>query len=129
MMFVDGIIYAILAWYLAEILPTEYGTRKHPLFIFDYRFWIGGVLCASPGRGKEKPSEAEMESLLETRNDSETDDGGIERLDSSDKGKISVFVLGMRKRYSDGKLAVKNLSLTMLEGQITCLLGHNGESL
>jgi ABC-type Na+ transport system ATPase subunit NatA len=37
-----------------------------------------------------------------------------------------VQISSLRKRYPDGRLAVKDLSLCMLEGQITCLLGHNG---
>ena len=37
-----------------------------------------------------------------------------------------VVVHQLRKRYADGKLAVKDLSFAMLEGQITCLLGANG---
>jgi ABC-type multidrug transport system fused ATPase/permease subunit len=32
----------------------------------------------------------------------------------------------LSKRYPDGNLAVRDFSLSMLEGQITCLLGHNG---
>jgi hypothetical protein len=37
-----------------------------------------------------------------------------------------VRIRNLRKRYPDGNLAVRDFSLTMLEGQITCLLGHNG---
>ena len=48
----------------------------------------------------------------------------IEPLD--DISKVRVFATGLRKRYADGKLAVKRLSFAMNEGQITCLLGHNG---
>lgn len=44
--------------------------------------------------------------------------------DLRDLVKIRIKDLG--KSYSDGKIAVQHLSLSMLEGQITCLLGHNG---
>ncbi|CAM9223755.1 unnamed protein product [Phaeothamnion confervicola] len=36
-----------------------------------------------------------------------------------------VRIRGLRKRYAD-KVAVAGLDLTLYEGQITCLLGHNG---
>lgn len=48
----------------------------------------------------------------------------IEPLDDISKVRVSASCL--RKRYADGKLAVKSLSFAMNEGQITCLLGHNG---
>eukprot|EP00981_Chlorochromonas_danica_P014239 scaffold7589_cov238-Ochromonas_danica.AAC.1 len=41
-----------------------------------------------------------------------------------ERGKVRIKHLG--KTYPDGKVAVRDFSLTMLEGQITCLLGHNG---
>ena len=41
-----------------------------------------------------------------------------------DRAKIKFS--GLAKRYGDGKIAVTNLATAMLEGQITCLLGHNG---
>lgn len=37
-----------------------------------------------------------------------------------------VRVEGLTKKYADGKVAVRKLDVAMLEGQITCLLGHNG---
>jgi ABC-type transport system involved in cytochrome bd biosynthesis fused ATPase/permease subunit len=50
----------------------------------------------------------------------------IERLPAEmlELGKVRIKHLA--KTYSDGKVAVRDLSLAMLEGQITCLLGHNG---
>lgn len=37
-----------------------------------------------------------------------------------------MIASGLVKKYPNGKVAVRDFSLAMLEGQITCLLGHNG---
>ena len=52
--------------------------------------------------------------------------GDIEVLSENQLCDVKVIARGMEKRYPNGKVAVKDFSLTMLEGQITCLLGHNG---
>ena len=52
--------------------------------------------------------------------------GDIEMLSSNQLCDVKVIAHGLEKRYPNGKIAVKDFSLAMLEGQITCLLGHNG---
>ena len=39
MLFVDVILYGLLAFWLDQIMPTEYGTRRHPLFFLQLNFW------------------------------------------------------------------------------------------
>ncbi len=39
---------------------------------------------------------------------------------------LGVSVQHLSKVYSDGKVAVEDLSLNFYEGQITSFLGHNG---
>lgn len=53
-------------------------------------------------------------------------DPNFEPLTNEECKHIGVYACGLRKRYADGKLAVKDLSIALVEGQITCLLGHNG---
>ena len=53
-------------------------------------------------------------------------DSPIEKLDPSLAPRAKVIIQSLRKRYADGKLAVKDLSIALVEGQITCLLGSNG---
>lgn len=50
-------------------------------------------------------------------------DGDIEVLSADLLDKIKVISSGLQKTYPNGKVAVKNFTLAMLEGQITCLLG------
>jgi ABC-type multidrug transport system ATPase subunit len=54
------------------------------------------------------------------------DDNGVERLHENEAPRAKVVIRSLRKRYANGKLALKKLNLAMLEGQITCLLGANG---
>lgn len=54
------------------------------------------------------------------------DNSHIEPIPRDLRSKARVRIKGLHKRYPDGKLAVRDLSLSMMEGQITCLLGHNG---
>ena len=40
MMSVDFVLYGLLAYYLDNVLPTEYGTRRKPWFPFQLSFWV-----------------------------------------------------------------------------------------
>ena len=42
MMSVDIVLYGLLAYYLDNVLPTEYGTRRKPWFPFQLSFWVSG---------------------------------------------------------------------------------------
>lgn len=47
----------------------------------------------------------------------------IEVLSFDQLENVQVIASRLEKRYPNGKVAVKDFSLAMLEGQITCLLG------
>lgn len=125
MMFIDFYIYGFLAWYLDQVLPQEYGTPKPLLFFLSYNFW-----CPGKGEVDYSVESATYQSLPEFRDVSVGDDvdssdltESVERLQPELYPSVKVYVQGLRKRYPDGKLAVKDLSMLMLENQITCLLG------
>ena len=40
MMFVDFVLYGVLAWYFDLVLPQEYGTPEHPLFFLSPKLWM-----------------------------------------------------------------------------------------
>ena len=46
--------------------------------------------------------------------------------ESRDPSDVGVSLKNLGKTYSNGKVAVQNLSLDFYEGQITSFLGHNG---
>jgi hypothetical protein len=35
----DFFLYGLLAWYLDQVYPHEFGTPKHPLFLFMPSYW------------------------------------------------------------------------------------------
>ena len=47
----------------------------------------------------------------------------IEKFSESDRANVKVIASELHKKYPNGKVAVKDFSLAMAEGQITCLLG------
>ena len=50
----------------------------------------------------------------------------VEKLSEEAVSQVQVVASRLRKIYSNGKRAVQDFSVAMVEGQITCLLGHNG---
>ena len=42
MILIDLILYGLLAAWLDNILPTEYGTRRPAFFCLDPNYWRGG---------------------------------------------------------------------------------------
>ena len=49
--------------------------------------------------------------------------GDIEQLSQDQIDHVKVIASCLGKRYSNGKVAVQDFNIAMLEGQITCLLG------
>ena len=50
--------------------------------------------------------------------------GDIEQLSEDQIDHVKVIASCLGKRYSNGKVAVQDFNIAMLEGQITCLLGQ-----
>lgn len=119
MMFADFIIYGILAWYLDQVMPLDVGTPKHPLFIFHLSYWF-------PVWSRRHIPDFEFSQPIEFDPSCTLPTSSIQPIPEIDRQRTRVRISRLRKRYGDGKLAVRDFSLTLLEGQITCLLGHNG---
>jgi ATP-binding cassette, subfamily A (ABC1), member 3 len=119
MMFVDFVIYGILAWYLDQVIPLEVGTPKHPLFLFQLSYWF-------PIWSKRHVADFEFSQPMEFDPSCASSTSSIQSIPENERELVQVRISHLRKRYGDGKLAVKDFSLSLLEGQITCLLGHNG---
>ncbi|KAH3745165.1 ATP-binding cassette transporter subfamily A [Pelomyxa schiedti] len=105
---IDITLYSLIAWYLEHVLPSQYGIHKPPYFLCTPEYWRGH-------RWDLSFEHDEVES-----------GDSVEVVDSTSAKKAVVRIRNLTKRYSDGKLAVNNLYLTMYSDQITCLLGHNG---
>ncbi len=136
MLWADFYIYIFLAWYFDQVLPHENGTSKHPLFIFSYKYWMSSCWCCgccysccftSKNNGvMEFHDFNDMPEFSHSSDHQSEGSSNIEMIPLEMQRKACVRIKSLAKRYDDGKVAVRNLSLSMMEDQITCLLGHNG---
>ncbi len=133
MLVLDIFLYSVLAWYLDEVWPSEFGVPRPFYFPFTADYWKDACGCCF-SRQRVGDSESLTAADEMEQDDSQiTMNENVEPADSELKHKASqgkcVKVRGLKKVFStpDGdKVAVDGLNVTMYEGQITCLLGHNG---
>lgn len=141
MLLVDICIYGLLAWYLDQVLPNEHGTLKQPFFwIFDWQhclltyvcsccrwwctWWRGADIGYTVIEDEETSHDSRLPEFVSAADVSCSP--AIEPLNEDLLPRATVRILALTKQFADGKVAVDNLSLALLQGQITCLLGHNG---
>eukprot|EP01041_Mallomonas_annulata_P006632 gene6631-13438_t len=105
-MLLDVFLYGFLAWYLEQVLPTEYGTPRSAFFLFQKSYW-----CPSSGVREYRPVDDEVLANelpeMATDNAHSYANENIERLLPEQRDKVQVIIHGLQKRYDDGKLAVK----------------------
>ncbi|CAK9279363.1 unnamed protein product [Sphagnum jensenii] len=124
LLLVDSIVYAGLAWYLEQVLPSEYGAVQPPWFLFAPSYWQGGVLgvAAGPSASYERLSDSIPGDEMVTMVQEEIEEPYL----STDGQLPAVRIEKLRKVFVGGKIAVDELTLDLFEGHITALLGHNG---
>ncbi|XP_045445298.1 phospholipid-transporting ATPase ABCA3 [Pipistrellus kuhlii] len=108
----DAVLYGFVGWYVDAVFPGEYGVPKPWNFFLLHSYWFGEKTKKTNGTKKfyekieSKYFEVEPTGLV----------AGIQ---------IQHLFKEFRV-YNTTKLAVKDLSLNLYEGQITVLLGPNG---
>lgn len=139
MFVIDAVVYAALAWYGEQVIPSEFGTTRAPCFCASY--WtrrrtlpssVGAAITAS------YDATAVPTTSIPLNDKQGTDWGVTEPVHARVADGGNLRIAGLRKVFDakpcasgkdgGGLVAVDNLSLTMYEGQILSLLGHNGES-
>lgn len=138
-LFLDVFIYAILAWYFAQVWPSKIGVRKPFYFPLMPSYWFPNsqhsrLLANNASTNNDSDclkitSNNDQKVGVESGHiDPELGEGEqppIEEPDENIVGKPSVVVRNLRKTFN-GQVAVNNLSLKMYENEIFALLGHNG---
>ncbi|XP_060574789.1 cholesterol transporter ABCA5-like isoform X2 [Ruditapes philippinarum] len=117
MLVVDTVFYFLLAIYLDNVVPGEYGPRQPLWYIFSPSYW-----CR---KSKASIANSAFTGVVESNDGNRN----VERVSDDIKDKVAVSIDKLTKTFttSDGKVtAVNELSLDIYEGQITALLGHNG---
>jgi ABC-type lipoprotein export system ATPase subunit len=123
MLFIDILLFTLLAFYLDRVFPGEGGGNAMPFnFVFRKDFWF--------------PKNRDINIGSVTPVESE-DFEGVQGTFLTSNVHLSIRNLtktfpGTEKRETDGKLikiskkAVDNFSIELIESQIMVLLGHNG---
>ncbi|KAF2072348.1 hypothetical protein CYY_006343 [Polysphondylium violaceum] len=112
MLLLDIVVYAFLAWYLENVVPGEYGTKRPWYFLFTKSFWIN-----------TKASRLDMD--VESTYDNED----VELIPAQVKQRTTVCIRNLRKEFHTGdglRVAVNDLYLDMHQDQIHAFLGPNG---
>ncbi|XP_063062860.1 retinal-specific phospholipid-transporting ATPase ABCA4-like [Engraulis encrasicolus] len=109
MLAVDTVLYAVLAWYLDNVFPGQYGIRRPFYFFVQPSYWKGSDV-SPPGEYNE--------DTVSTVCTFEDEPLGLE---------VGVCVQNLVKIFSgSSRPAVDGLTISFYEGQITAFLGHNG---
>lgn len=114
MLAVDTLLYGLLAAWLDNIIPTEYGTRRQPWFFLVPSFWLSSSQVQRP-LSSLPPLEESVD---------------IEKAPVEQQGKEAVIIRNIQKTFKGiGKSTVKavqGVSMDIYPGEITAILGHNG---
>jgi ABC-type multidrug transport system fused ATPase/permease subunit len=120
-MVVDTFMYICLSWYVAKVVPSDFGVSLPPHFIFMPSYWKTGEVWSS-NKGDYATvdtNDIQISTVEEVRAD----------LVRQEEDKEIIQIKGLRKVYntnSGEKVAVSGLDLNFYKGQVSCLLGHNG---
>lgn len=107
MLLVCAVLYLLIALYVEQILPGDYGVPKPWYFPFTKSFWCG------------QPNSKHSDQNYSNENPDHFEDDPLDR-------HCGIQALNLRKLYARNKVAVEGLSINMYDDQITVLLGHNG---
>ncbi|XP_037682529.1 retinal-specific phospholipid-transporting ATPase ABCA4 isoform X2 [Choloepus didactylus] len=125
MMLLDAALYGLLAWYLDQVFPGDYGTPLPWYFLLQESYWLGGEGCST----REERALEKTEPITEEMEDPEHPEGiNNSFFERELPGLVpGVCVKNLVKTFKPyGKPAVDRLNITFYEDQITAFLGHNG---
>ncbi|KFO26306.1 ATP-binding cassette sub-family A member 5 [Fukomys damarensis] len=116
MLALNSIFYVLLAIYLDQVIPGEFGLRRSSLYFLKPSYW------SKSKRNYKELSEGNVNGSISV---SEI----VEPIASEFIGKEAIRISGIQKTYkkkNEKVEALRNLSFDIYEGQITALLGHSG---
>ncbi|XP_034959956.1 cholesterol transporter ABCA5 isoform X2 [Zootoca vivipara] len=112
----DSMLYLLLALYLDQVIPGEYGLRRNFFFFLKPSFWLKRT------RNYKELYESSINRALDFNEI-------IEPVSSEFQGKEAIRINCVQKTFvkkGETVEALKSLSFDIYEGQITALLGHSG---
>ncbi|XP_039092407.1 retinal-specific phospholipid-transporting ATPase ABCA4 [Hyaena hyaena] len=125
MMLLDAALYGLLAWYLDQVFPGNYGTPLPWYFLLQESYWLGGEGCSTREERALEKTEPITEEMEDPEHPEGTHDSFFEReLPGLVPGVCVKNLVKIFEPY--GRPAVDRLNITFYENQITAFLGHNG---
>jgi len=116
MLALNSIFYVLLAVYLDQVIPGEFGLRRSSLYFLKPSYW------SKNKRNYKELSEGNVNGNISFNEI-------VEPVSSEFMGKEAIRISGIQKTYrkkGENVEALRNLSFDIYEGQITALLGHSG---
>ncbi|XP_036407591.1 phospholipid-transporting ATPase ABCA1-like [Megalops cyprinoides] len=110
LMYFDAFLYGVMTWYIEAVFPGQYGIPRPWYFPVTKSYWFGESEDKRKAIQQGKKGNAEAVCI-------EEEPAHLQP---------GVYIKNLVKVYSNGKLAVDELTLGFYEGQITSFLGHNG---
>jgi ABC-type glutathione transport system ATPase component len=111
-LYADAIIHLIIAWYLDNVAPGEFGVKLPLWFVFSPKYWrhhFCSKPSVTPPPTSSSPSSAPNPSAA------------VEVI-----GLVKMFRKNALYESAHDKLAVNGVSFRIDEGQVFSFLGHNG---
>ena len=133
MMAASFVLFTGLGLYLDKVIPSKFGSTRHPLFCLDPKFY-GCCRKERSSRINDEEAEELYESMVGDSGDVNFEMDGIRPENYEAPPIISkrleangdyAYVRALRREFGDF-VAVKNLNFKIYDSQIFCLLGHNG---
>uniref|UniRef100_A0A8C0RI66 P-type phospholipid transporter n=1 Tax=Canis lupus familiaris TaxID=9615 RepID=A0A8C0RI66_CANLF len=125
MMLLDAALYGLLAWYLDQVFPGNYGTPLPWYFLLQESYWLGGEGCSTREERALEKTEPITEEMEDPEHPEGINDAFFEReLPGLVPGVCVKNLVKIFEPYS--RPAVDRLNITFYENQITAFLGHNG---
>ncbi|XP_060889352.1 ATP-binding cassette sub-family A member 5 [Labrus mixtus] len=119
MLVLDCILYLLLAVYLDQVLPGEFGVRRSLLYFLKPSYW-----------SKRRKRYVEVSSVYDAEGKGgPSGDESIEPVSPEFRGKEAIRIVNIHKVYKEKDNvveALRGLTFDIYEGQITALLGHSG---
>uniref|UniRef100_A0AAQ5XMK4 Cholesterol transporter ABCA5 n=1 Tax=Amphiprion ocellaris TaxID=80972 RepID=A0AAQ5XMK4_AMPOC len=119
MLVLDCVIYLLLAIYLDQVLPGEFGMRRSLVYFLKPSYW-----------SKRRKRYVEVSSVYDAEvNGAPGGDESVEPVSPEFRGKEAIRINNIRKVYKEKDSiveALRGLTFDIYEGQITALLGHSG---
>uniref|UniRef100_A0A803TLI3 ATP binding cassette subfamily A member 4 n=1 Tax=Anolis carolinensis TaxID=28377 RepID=A0A803TLI3_ANOCA len=110
MMLLDAFIYGLLAWYIDNVFPGDYGIPLPWYFPLQPSYWLGS---GHPKAEKTTTADGELSNPY---------------FEEEPSGLIpGVCIQNLVKIFANSsRPAIDGMNITFYEGQITAFLGHNG---